>query len=261
MKVEEIMLPADDPASTQQHEVVGPKKRQVNWIARFIVGAGVVFFLYALLLPSVQRVREVKAQTDCKSNLKQIGIALHSYHLAYRSLPPAYTVDDQGQRLHSWRTLILPFLDRGQLYESIDLSKPWSHPVNVEARQTAQELFKCPAAKKISPNETTYLAISTANSCFPGIESRTYQDITDKHSETFMVVEVCAQDAIEWMQPDDLGELAFKRYFSSEKDLTHFGGMQVLLADGTVRFISRNMALDLVDGLMTISGREVVGEF
>ncbi len=45
---------------------------------------------------------------ECSNNMKQIALALHNYHDTYRTFP-AYTVDGNGQPLHSWRTLILPF--------------------------------------------------------------------------------------------------------------------------------------------------------
>ncbi|MEZ6144785.1 MAG: DUF1559 domain-containing protein [Planctomycetaceae bacterium] len=47
---------------------------------------------------------------QCKNNLKQIMLALHNYHDDFGTFPPAYTVDENGKRMHSWRTLIWPYL-------------------------------------------------------------------------------------------------------------------------------------------------------
>src|SRR5204863_3233790 len=75
-----------------------------------ILGIGAV--LIALLLPPVSRGREGARRSQCKNNLKQIALALRQYEAEYHALPPAYTVDADGKPLHSWRTLILPYLDQ-----------------------------------------------------------------------------------------------------------------------------------------------------
>src|SRR5260370_743998 len=75
--------------------------------AALVVCGGVVI---ALLLPQTSS-REPARRSQCKNNLKQIGLALHNYHDVYGSFPPAYFVDASGKPMHSWRVLILPFLD------------------------------------------------------------------------------------------------------------------------------------------------------
>ncbi len=78
----------------------------------------------ALMIPAVSEGHKAARRMQCSNNLKQIGLAFHNYHSAYGSLPPAYTVDADGNRLHSWRTLILPFIDQSALVQQIDLNKP-----------------------------------------------------------------------------------------------------------------------------------------
>src|SRR5918997_1599426 len=80
----------------------------------------------------------------CLNNLKQIVLALHNYEQAHKALPPAYTVDATGRPLHSWRTLILPYLEQEPLYRAIDLSKPWNDPANARALETTLLVFGCP---------------------------------------------------------------------------------------------------------------------
>ncbi|HEY4260168.1 MAG TPA: DUF1559 domain-containing protein, partial [Schlesneria sp.] len=93
----------------------------------WIVPVGLV--VIALFIPLPRRAGEAARRTQCKNNLKLIGLALYNYHDLYGAFPPAYTVDRHGKQLHSWRTLILPFLDQMPLYQKIDLSKPWDDPV------------------------------------------------------------------------------------------------------------------------------------
>src|SRR5579863_10228509 len=146
-----------------------------------VLGTGVV--LIAMLLPPVHRGREAARRSQCKNNLKQIGLALHQYEVEYHALPPAYTVDADGKPLHSWRTLILPYLDQQNLYATIDLAKPWDDAVNAEACNTIVEIFKCPSDAGLR-NHTTYLASVAPNGCFRLTEPRLLSEITDGLSNT-----------------------------------------------------------------------------
>ena len=84
-------------------------------IAAVVVG---LFFcggiLIALLLPAVQAAREAARRTQCSNNLKQIGLAMHNYHDVNQQFPPAYIADADGQPMHSWRVLILPYLEHSR---------------------------------------------------------------------------------------------------------------------------------------------------
>ncbi len=85
----------------------GAKNRAGLTLVEFLVVFGIIIVLVALLLPGVRRgVPKAARRTQCKNNLKQISLALHNYHDEYQAFPPAYTMDADGQPLHSWRTLI-----------------------------------------------------------------------------------------------------------------------------------------------------------
>ena len=69
-------------------------------------------------------------RSQCKLNLKQIAIALHNYHETHGSFPPAVTYDANGRPAHSWRVLILPFLENADLYKQYRFDEPWYFGVN-----------------------------------------------------------------------------------------------------------------------------------
>ena len=115
-------------------------------LIELLVVIAIIAILIALLLPAVQQAREAARRTQCKNNLHQLGLALHNYHDEYQCFPPAYTVDPDGKPLHSWRTLILPYLEHGPLYATIDLSKPWDDPANKAAYATNIQAYRCPSA-------------------------------------------------------------------------------------------------------------------
>ncbi|MEQ8839039.1 MAG: DUF1559 domain-containing protein, partial [Lacipirellulaceae bacterium] len=122
------------------------------------------------------------------------------------TLPPAFTTNSKGDRLHSWRTLILPYLGENALYDKIDLRKPWNDPVNVEARITRIENYQCPSSPN-SPEEkgfTTYLGMVGKQCVFTGKQSRELASVTRDFSTTACVIDVEDAFAVHWMSPHDI---------------------------------------------------------
>jgi prepilin-type N-terminal cleavage/methylation domain-containing protein len=113
----------------QSHRSV--RKRGFTLIELLVVIA-IIAVLIALLLPAVQQAREAARRTQCKNNLKQIGLALHNYHDTYTVFP--YGANDHWgwggsssppQRCAwNWRIAVLPFIDQANLYNSIYTAGP-----------------------------------------------------------------------------------------------------------------------------------------
>src|SRR4051794_1481798 len=82
-------------------------------LVELLVIVGIIVFLIALLLPATRSSSQAARRSQCVNNLKQIALALYNYEQAHNALPPAYIVDAKGRALHSWRTLILPYLEQG----------------------------------------------------------------------------------------------------------------------------------------------------
>lgn len=224
----------------------------------FVVIA-VIVLLVALFLPAVRTAPNAGRRTQCKNHLKQIGLALFNYHDVYGTFPPAYTVDADGKPLHSWRTLILPWLDQAPLYNQINLSKPWDDPANTAAFQTPLDAFSCPSAA--SPKgQSSYLAVVTPNSCLRPLESQTIPQIKDGASTTLLVIEVAPENAVPWMSPQDADENLLLGYGPKTKD-AHTGGRHALMADGAVRFLSHNLPANTMQALISVAGGETIGEF
>lgn len=214
---------------------------------------GLILIAIALLLPPVTRgSRPAARRTQCKSNLRQIGLALHNYVDVYGTFPPAYTVDEYGNPLHSWRTLILPYLDQPTLYDKIDLSKPWDDPVNSEL---GKQVYAYQCAEFKGPSiHTTYMAVVGSNALF-NATPRSIAEITDGTSNTLMVIEVDADHAVPWMSPQD-ADAALVLSLGSSKKPPHVGGMHAALADGTVRFLSAKTSKEVLQALISIDGKD-----
>ncbi len=222
-------------------------------LVKLLVVAGIAIALIAHLLPSVGS-RPVSPINSCRNNLKQVNLALHAYSKDHGTFPPAYTVDANGKPLHSWRTLILPYLEEKNLYESIDLDKPWDDPVNATAYNTKILVYQCPALTKLG-NRTNYLAVVSPDSCLRPANGVKISDITDDPSPTLTIIEVPMDDAVPWMAPQDADEKLFLS-LNEESRLPHKGGFHVGFADGHLEFISSEQSESQRRAMITIAGGE-----
>jgi len=101
------------------------RKRGFTLIELLVVIA-IIAILIALLLPAVQQAREAARRTQCKNNLKQIGLALHNYHDVYNTLPIGAVGTQAGGWGFSWWMRILPYMEQGTAFSQINFSG--THP-------------------------------------------------------------------------------------------------------------------------------------
>lgn len=233
-----------------------PRSRPRFTLLHLVAAVGIIGLLIGLMLPARRTARGAAKRLQCQSNLKQIALALQGYERAYKALPPAHTVDASGQPLHSWRTLILPFLDEQELYETIDLSKPWNDPANARAFQTTVRPYQCPEAGR-GDNTTSYLAIAAPNGCFRPGQPRRLAEITDPHALTLMLIEAGPDNAVPWMRPVDADESLVMGLGPTSK-LNHAGGMNWCFVDGGIRYMSAETSAEIRRAVMSIAGNEVL---
>lgn len=236
-----------------------PLNSQNRWIApvaKLFAALGIVVLAIGMMLPAVRTAREPARRNQCTNKLKMIAIALHFYERDHHALPPAYTVDADGKPLHSWRTLILPYLEERQLYETIDLAKPWDDPANAEAMKTVLDVYCCPSAEDFD-NRTTYLAIVGPNCTFKSDGRRKLAEIKDDAHETLMIIEVDAAHAVPWMSPVDANEeLALQ--IGAEAKLPHGHGWHAVSVDGSVRFYQADLSAAQRRALISIAGNDAI---
>ena len=100
-------------------------RRRAFTLIELLVVIAIIAVLIALLLPAVQQAREAARRTQCKNQLKQLGLALHNYHDTFiTTMPPGYVYHTQGGSLGAltngwgWGTMILPYIDQAPLYST-----------------------------------------------------------------------------------------------------------------------------------------------
>jgi prepilin-type processing-associated H-X9-DG protein len=227
----------DTPGKPQEQRRSGCRSVLVTFVSVVVIPT--VFVLFCVL-PNMRFSTGAARRSQCRNNLKQIGLALHLYHQDHGSLPPAYTVDAEGNRLHSWRTLILPYLEQKALYDKIDLDKPWDDPANKEVFEASVPTYLCPSMD-VPKGHTTYVAVVAPDGCFRAERSRALDEITDGTGQTLMVVELDASRAVPWMSPRDADPQTLIAAAKAEK-LPHQGVVQAAFADGSVKALRSDLS-------------------
>ena len=146
--------------STRRHRRLG------FTLIELLVVIAIIGVLIALLLPAVQAAREAARRIQCANNLKQIGLALHSYHASWNSFPVGFLYAYKGvlpissPLQYRWSALaqMAPYLEQANLYNAINFDFPIAHkptggpslfwpyfPANTTAMATHVALFLCPS--------------------------------------------------------------------------------------------------------------------
>ena len=124
------------------------RKRTAFTLVELLVVIAIIGVLVALLLPAVQYAREAARRTECRNNLKQIGLAMHNYHDTFGRLPPGWigaTDDPASPTGWSWASMILPQIEQGPLHARIDFGVATAAPSHADERTVVIAPFLCPS--------------------------------------------------------------------------------------------------------------------
>src|SRR5262245_20645213 len=193
---------------------------------------------------------EVQFQA-AERNLKEIALAWHNYHDSNNHFP-CNEVSKDGKVLLSWRVQILPYIEQLDLYQQFKLDEPWDSENNKKLIDKMPKLYE-PVRGKFDPGMTFYQVFTGKHGLLKSGEKQHLAGITDGTSNTILCVE--SAKPVVWTKPDDL--------VFDGKDVPALGGLfdgkfHVAMCDGSVRRFKKGVDADVMRGLITPQGGEVV---
>jgi prepilin-type N-terminal cleavage/methylation domain-containing protein/prepilin-type processing-associated H-X9-DG protein len=115
-------------------------------LIELLVVLAIVAVLIGLLLPAVQKVREAASRLKCQSNLRQIGLALHSFHDVHGYLPPGMAMQTNTQdAFHTGFTYLLPHIEQENINRLYNYDRQWYDVSNYTAVGQQVPIFFCPS--------------------------------------------------------------------------------------------------------------------
>jgi Protein of unknown function (DUF1559) len=185
-------------------------------------------------------------------------LAVANYHQTYGCFPPAYVADRDGKPMHSWRILILPFLEQQELYRAYNFNEPWNGPNNRKLAGRIGNIYLRSGLESDRVQTTSFVAVVGPQTAWPGSKPRSFQDLGDGTHDTLIVVEVPDGQFL-WMEPRDLefDSMSFRINDGSRRGLgSRLGGARVVFADGSVRWLPDDYDGNKLRAMLTANGGE-----
>lgn len=214
-------------------------------LIELLVVIAIIGVLAGLLLPAVQQAREAARRSQCRNNLRQIGLALHNYESQARMFPSSSTSqidfgvwssNPTSYHLHSWVSMILPSLEQGALYNKLNFNISALDPANVTPASFKLPVFRCPSytgpdvsqSPLYAPLSSTYAIRNYAamgattvgnlwqkpDGVFYARSSTRMADIRDGTSHTIFIVETREPSAAVWIDGGTAAVVS-RRYLES----------------------------------------------
>jgi len=154
-----------------------PRSRRGFTLIELLVVIAIIAVLVGMLLPAVQKVREAAARTKCSNNLKQLALGCHTFQDTFKTFPSGVVTNGtQPAQSWSWATMILPYIEQGNVYSTLgvnnitppNLNNPAGNPGSFSAgtiaaiNQINLALYRCPSDPSL-PQSTTFPTYPTSN--------------------------------------------------------------------------------------------------
>jgi ribosomal protein S27E len=206
----------------------------------------------ALIIPAANTAKQAAKRMNSMNHLKQLGIALHSYHDVHGCFPPAVVNDAQGNPLYSGRVLLLPYLEQSGLYERFDKSKAWDSPENLPISQTMVPTFLDPARTTGNAYRSDYVFVTGQGTVFEANRKVNIAEIVDGTSNTVAMFET-SQGPTSWAEPSDWDVSSGTLPPGNHERVRLF-----LYCDGSIRPVDHATAQQFIRAITSRNGGEVV---
>ena len=176
-------------------------------------------------------VSEAAQESQSINNMKQIALAMHSYHDTNNGFPPQAICDKKGKPLLSWRVAILPYIEQDNLYKQFKLDEAWDSEHKLKLAKIAVKTYMLPGAKLDGEIvKTPYRVFYNNDAAFDVITQTQMRAFSDGLSNTILFIE--AAESVPWTKPEDIEfdlKKEMKPFFRVSKDR-----LTAAFADGSV---------------------------
>ena len=192
-------------------------------------------------------------RTQSANQLKQISLAMHTYHHAREHLPAPASSARDGKPLLSWRVHLLPYLVGNDLYQQFHLDEPWDSAHNKSLVGKMPGLLRSPASKAPAGHTNYVLPLGGGALWGSPKDQPNLREVADGTSNTILMVEVDDAHAVVWTKPDDLA-------FDPQDPRKGIGsifpeGFHAAMCDGSVRFVPNALDAKALKALFTRAGK------
>jgi len=227
-------------------------KRQSESVTFSMTAPGNIETQLAVISPMILSMRQSADRATSANNLRSISIAMHTYHDANKSLPPAILISQSGKK-YSWRIALLPYLGHQKLYDAYRFDEDWDSAHNLQITKQMPHVFRHPSADANS-NSSSYFVITGDATAFTNQKGTHLESISDGTSNTICCVE--SKRDVHWAKPEDIP-------FESKGMMKTVGGFSesgfnVSFCDASVHFISSTTSEETLQSLLTVSGGEAL---
>lgn len=232
--------------------------RQMLW---WFVGFSILFAVIGWASFVVREARRNAQRVANLGRFSQLDVALRNYHAHKGHFPPAYIADASGKPMHSWRVLLLPYLECRHLYDAYDFNEPWDGPNNSKLINQMPDVYQAETEKRTGVF-TCFVLITGQGTAFPGSGTTSLADITDGPENTILATEI-TQSNVPWTEPRDIDidRDGLGVNVPGKLSISAVGWREplVIVAEKHVPFeIDRTMPINTLRGLVTIDGGEEV---
>ncbi|TWU00756.1 hypothetical protein Pla52n_41250 [Stieleria varia] len=270
----DITVPYFTDAGAVQASATRSATAKRNKSTGLFVAAGLAVVILACIVfaairyggQTVAALTENRLRSASMKNLQEIATALNAYADEFGTYPPAYTTSANGTPLHSWRVLILPYLDEVELYDQFDLSKPWSDEANMSVAYQMPGVYEHPDTNAVGYSMVpAYYYLTGPGTLFPKGKPLGPEDVKDNGSQTILVIE--GRPTISsgmWTEPVDMDYGKMQGLVGGAVGIEPGGwipgGVAMATVDGRAHFLPIGTPASTFNALVTPAGNEPLAD-